>query len=176
MSLRSAAALVLILALAACRNEKPLTTNLNVENKVAMRAVSLFYAGPSSLLVAEQRSVALPQNPAAALPVVLRELMKGSANAGVPSLFPRETMIRGAYLLPDGMAVVDVGGPAFSEGWTTGTHQELMAIQSLVQTVVTNFPEVRRVRILVNGTPSETFAGHIALSQSFGPSPAMVRK
>ena len=176
MSSRFAAALAVILALAACRNEKPLTTNLNVENKVAMRGVSLFYAGPATLLVAEQRSVALPENPAAALPIVLRELIKGSANAGVASLFPNETAIRGAYLLPEGTAVVDMGGPAFSDGWTTGTHQELMAIQSIVQTVVTNFPETRRVRILVNGTPSETFAGHISLGGAFAPVPSMVQK
>ena len=166
-----------VLALAACgKDEQPLAPNLNAENRVATRSVDLFYESPAKLLVAEQRSVALPENPAAALPVVMNELLKGSANTSVPRLLPEDTVIRGAYLLPDGTAVVDLGGPTLTEGWSTGTHQELMAIQSVVQTIVANFPDARRVRLLLNGTPSDTLGGHIWLGQPFVPNASVVTK
>jgi hypothetical protein len=160
---------LLLLAVSGCKKKAALTSNLNVENKVAMRSVNLFFESPEMQLVAERRDVALPENPAGAIPVVMRELLKGSANSAVPRLLPADTELRGAYLLPDGTALVDLGGPTLTEGWPVGSHQELMAVYSVVQTVTANFAEAKRVRLLVNGSPAETLGGHIALSHSLTP-------
>lgn len=167
---------LLLVALAACRREKPLTGNLSAENKVEVRTVELYYESPDMLLVPERRDVALPGNPAGAVPEVLRELLKGSANAAVPRLLPADTVLRAAYLLPEGTVLVDLGGPTLTDGWRTGSHQELMAIYSIVQTVVANFPEARRVRIVVNGTPAETLGGHVSLGRALAPRPALVAR
>lgn len=166
--------LTLVALATACRKPRPLTSNLNVENKVALRTIRLYFESPQMLLSSETRDVQLPENPAGALPAVMRELVKGSANQGVPHLLPADTVVRGAYLLPDGTAFVDLGGPTLTQGWGTGSHEELMAVYSIVQTVVANFPQARRVRLLVNGEPAETLAGHVALDKSLGPRPAMV--
>jgi len=169
------AVLILLLVAGACkRQQQPLSQNLNVENKVAMRTVSLYYESENLLLAPEKRDLPLPENPAGALGLVMRELLKGSADAAVPRLLPADTLIRGAYLLPDGTAFVDLGGPTLTQGWTTGSHQELMAIYSMVQTVTANFPEAKKVRVLVNGEPAETLAGHVSLSRAFSPAPSMV--
>ena len=168
-------ALPLVL-LVACNRQAPLTRNLAVENKVAMRTVSLYYESQDLLLAPEKRDLPLPENPAAALDLVMRELVKGSANTAVPRLLPDDTVVRGAYLLPDGTAFVDLGGPTLSQGWTTGSHQELMAIYSVVQTVTANFPEAKRVRMLVNGEPAETLAGHVSLSRALTPMPSVVAR
>jgi len=125
------------------------------------------------LLVPEHRDVALPENPAAAVPMVVRELLKGSPNAAVPRLFPADAILRAAYLLPDGTVIVDLGGPTLTDGWATGTHQELMAIYSLVQTLIANFAEAKRVRILVNGAPAETLGGHVSLARALTPMPSL---
>ncbi|MGH9420594.1 MAG: hypothetical protein ACRD3J_11510, partial [Thermoanaerobaculia bacterium] len=93
-----------ILATAGGCKKRELTPNLKVENKVEMRQVTLFFEGPEMLLVGETRNVELPENRAGALSEVARELLKGSANAGVPHIFPRDTVVRGAFLLPDGTA------------------------------------------------------------------------
>ena len=176
--MRRAAVLSLaLLALAgACRKKTPpLTPNLAVENKVAVRSVTLFFETPDMLLGTEQRNLALPENPAGALSVVMRELMKGSANAAVPRIFPADSVVRATFLLPDGTAFVDLGGPTLTGGWGTGSHEELMAVYSIVSTVTTNFPEVKRVRILVNGESAETLAGHISLRQALRPMPSLLR-
>jgi hypothetical protein len=168
------AAALMVLA-AGCNNKQPpLTHNLNVENKVAVRPIVVFYEAPTLLLTGEKRSVALPENPAGALSVVVRELMKGSANPSLPPLFPTDTVVRAAFLLPDGTAFVDLGGPTLTQGWGTGTHRELMAIYSVVQTVTTNFAEAKKVRILINDEPAETLAGHISLAHALFPMPALV--
>ena len=165
-----------LLALAgACRKKEPLTPNLAKENKVAVRVVTLFFETPDMLLGQEQRNLALPENPAGALSVVMRELLKGSANAAVPRIFPADSVVRATFLLPDGTAFVDLGGPTLTGGWGTGSHEELMAVYSIVSTVTTNFPEVKRVRILVNGEPAETLAGHISLRQPLKPITSLLR-
>jgi len=167
--------LAILIAAGGCK-KKPLSANLNAENKVAVRPVTLFFEGPELLLVRETRNVALPENPAGALSVVARELIKGSSNAGVPPIFPRDTVVRATFLLPDGTAFVDLGGNTLTQGWGTGSHEELMAIYSVVQTVTTNFPDAKRVRILINDEPAETLAGHVNLSRALLPSPTYVAR
>ncbi len=173
---RAAVILLLIAATGGCSKKKPLSANLKQENKVALRSVNLYFESPELLLVPERRDIELPENPAGAIPVVVRELFKGSANSAVPRLFPEDIVLRGAYLLPDGTVFVDVGGPTITAGWNTGTHQELMAIESLVQTLVANFSQARRVRILVNGSPAETLGGHVSLSRPLGPMASVVAR
>lgn len=161
---------IAILALAgACRRKAPLTANLARENKVAMRPVTLFFERADMLLGGEQRSLALPENPAGAISVVVRELVKSSP------VFPRDSAVRATFLLPDGTAFVDLGGVTLTQGWGTGSHEELMAVYSIVSTVTTNFPEAKRVRILVNGEPVDTLAGHISLRQALTPMPSLVK-
>ena len=169
------AVVVVALAFAACRAKQPqLSSNLNAENKVAVRAVTLYYQGVDMLLRPEPRNVALPENPAAAMPVVVRELFKPPATPQRARAFPPDTTVRAAYLLPDGTAFVDLGGPTLTQGWGTGSHEEMMAVYGVVSTVTANFPEVKRVRILVNGEPAETLAGHVNISRSLAPLSSLV--
>jgi spore germination protein GerM len=165
--------LALVLAAGACR-KKEQPNNLAAENKVANRTVKLYYESPDLLLVAETRNLALPASPAGALSVTMRELFKGSANASVPRPFPPDTVVRAAYLLPDGTAFIDLGGPTLTQGWGTGSHEELMAVYSVVQTVTANFAEAKKVRILVNGEPADTLAGHIDLGHALTPLASVV--
>lgn len=171
---RGTALAIALLAVVACRKRQPLSPNLNLENKVAPRIVLLYYESPELQLVGERRNVALPENPAGALSIVVRELFKGSANPSVPRGFPADTIVRGAYFLPDGTAFVDLGGPTLTQGWGAGSHEELMAVYAVVQTVMTNFPEAKRVRLLVNGEPAETLAGHISLAKPLTPVTGLV--
>jgi spore germination protein GerM len=152
-----------------CKKKTAPPSTINLQNQVAPRVVRLYFESPALLLAAEERSVQLPQSPAGAMPVVVRELTKGAVNPALARSLPADTVIRGAYLLPDGSAFVDLGGVTLTQGWQAGSHEELMAIYSIVQTVTTNFPEAKKVRILVNGTPPETLAGHIALDRPLTP-------
>src|SRR5260370_10763718 len=100
-----------ILSTSACKEKKqPLSPNLNVANKVAMRTVTLYYESPDLLLAPERRDLPLPENPAGALDLVMRELVKGSANTAVPRLLPGDTAVRAGSLLPSLTAFVYLGG------------------------------------------------------------------
>ena len=162
-------ALAIVTVAGACSKKEKPNANLNAQNRVAVRSVRLFYESKGMLLVGEQRNIALPESSAAALPLVVRELMKGPSTPDALRLFPQDTVVRAAYLLPGGTAIIDLGGTTLSNGWGTGSHQELMAAYSLAQTIAANFTEGRRVRVLVNGTQAETLAGHVSLAKSLEP-------
>lgn len=167
-------ALAALLVAVACRRKQETPANLNAANRVAVRLVKLYYESPEMLLIAEPRNVALPESAAAAVPMVVRELMKGPARPPALRLFPADTVVRGVYLLPGGTVIVDLGGTTLSQGWGTGSHQELMAVQSLVHSITANFADARRVRVVINGSPAETLAGHISLSRSLLPLHSLV--
>jgi hypothetical protein len=168
-------ALALLVVAGGCRKKSETPANLNAANKVSMRQMRLYYESPRMLLAAEGRNIALPESPAAAIPVVVRELMKGPATGSqLGRLFPADTVVRATYLLPGGTVIVDLGGTTLTQGWGTGSHQELLSLYSLVQTLTANFADARRVRVLINGTPAETLAGHISLAKSLEPFPGVV--
>lgn len=173
----AALALLAVATLAgACRKkEQPADVKLELANKVSARTIRLYYEAPDLLLAAEPRSVPLPESAAAALPGIIRELVKGSVNPSVPRPLPADTQVRGAYLLADGTAIIDLGGPTLVAGWNAGSHEEMIAIYAIVQTVTENVPEAKRVRLLLNGQPAETLAGHIMIDRSLRPMASLVR-
>jgi spore germination protein GerM len=170
------AALALVLPASSCRKERTAAERLQLANKVTARAVNLYFLSAENLLVPEKRTVPLPEGDAAALTPIMQELLNG---AKVPSLvrsLPADSTVRATFLLEDGTAVIDLGGPTLTEGWNTGSEQEMAAIYSVVQTVVDNVGSAKRVRLLVNGQPAETLAGHIAIDRSLTPLPFLLKR
>ncbi len=71
--------------------------------------------------------------------------------------------VREVYLVDPGLAVMDLNA-AFADGHRSGVLVEELTVASLVQTLSVNIPGILRVRILVDGKPRETLAGHADLS------------
>ena len=76
-------------------------------------------------------------------------------------IFPKHAAIR-SVTVRDGLATVDFDG-SILKGFVGGSTGEEFLIGSIVNTL-TNFPEVKRVRFLVDGTEIETLSGHMDLS------------
>lgn len=173
MKLKAALVAALVLS-GGCRKAAERPQDPTVANRVASREITLFFESADLLLAPEKRTVPLPERESAALATVMRELLKGSANASVPKLFPQDVTVRGVYALPDGTAIVDIGSATAGTTWSPGSHGEMMAIYSVVQTLTSNFKTVQRVRFLVNGELAETFAGHIRLDRPLRAIPTLV--
>ena len=163
------------LLLLACRGEESESPAPNLPEVVStQRTVTLYFESQDLKLSPEQRTLTLPEEDWAAAPLILAELVRGSANSSIPSLFPPDTEVKAVYFLPGGAAVVDLGGATLAQGWNTGSHVELMAVYSVVQTVVSNFEGIEKVRVLVDGQPAATLGGHIAIDRFLRPAPDLV--
>ena len=77
-------------------------------------------------------------------------------------LLPPKIQLRNAFLLPEGLVVLDL---AVDAGLAFGSEEELTIVAALVDTVLQNVADTTRVRILVNGEPAETLGGHVDLTR-----------
>jgi hypothetical protein len=74
--------------------------------------------------------------------------------------------VRDVYLVDPGLAVIDTN-TAFADGHRSGILVEELTVASLVQTLSANIPGITRVKILVDGKPRDTLAGHADLSDFY---------
>jgi spore germination protein GerM len=124
--------------------------------------VKLFFqAADRPGLVMEERTVPFSSDLAMQLKAVVGELVRGSKSGLVASL-PPETKVLDVFVSPRGVAYVDLSKEA-SQG-TSGSHDELLSVYSIVNSLTVNFPAVRRVQILLEDRPTDTLAGHVDLS------------
>jgi spore germination protein GerM len=91
---------------------------------------------------------------------VVTELINGPLGDFSPTL-PETATFRGITLDGD-MLTVDFGRE-LRDGLTGGSTAEALAVYSVVNSLVANFPTVKRVRFLVEGQGVTTLAGHLDL-------------
>jgi hypothetical protein len=127
----------------------------------------LFQAPDRPGLVIEERTVAFSADLPGQIRAVVEELVRGSTGDLVPTLDPA-TKVLDVFLTAGGVAYVDLSKDATS-GHGGGSDEELLAVYSVVDTITSNFPSVRRVQILIDDRPAETLAGHVDLSRPLPP-------
>lgn len=97
---------------------------------------------------------------------LLRALITLYLDKSSPHPLPIGSDIRSVYLVDPGLAVIDINA-AFADGHRSGVLEEELTVASLVQTLSANIPGILKVKILVEGKPRETLAGHVDLSGFF---------
>ncbi len=125
--------------------------------------VTLFFPGSEDgKLRAEERDIAKPSGGNAFLKSLFSELKRGPQRMGLVASLPEKIQLRNAFLLSNGLAVLDL---AVDSGLSFGSDEELTIVAALVDTTLQNVADTNRVRILVNGEPAETLGGHVDLTR-----------
>lgn len=128
--------------------------------------VHLYFGdGQGRYLTAEQRVVDRPADAVAFGRRILSALLEGPKQGATPTL-PRGVGLRALYIIADGTAYVDFVNGSF-DNHPGGVACELLSIYSIVNTLVLNVEEIRRVKILIGGQEAATLAGHVDLSHPF---------
>jgi spore germination protein GerM len=136
--------------------------------------VNLYFADNENVyLRSEQRSVPRPPDPAEFGRVIIESLIKGPRGELVRTI-PEEASLKAFYIAKDGASYADFT-PAIREKHPGGSSSELMTIYSIVNSLVMNIPEIRTVKILIDGQESMTLAGHIDLRFPFKVNTALAR-
>jgi hypothetical protein len=154
---------------------------------IPARNVTLFFesAEGDGTLHPEARDVPAATDDVAFLRAVASGVVEGPRSADLVRPFPDGWTLRGAYLLRDGVAVLDVapprapapvpepGAPAPAAPppvrWQAGSHEEDAAVQALAVTVARNMTGVTRIVLLVAGEPADTLGGHVDLTHPIAP-------
>lgn len=126
--------------------------------------VTLYIADDAAgTLHAQSAQIPLPGGRQQRAEELLRALLRIYQQPGAAHPLAPAADIRSIYLVAPGAAVIDLN-TAFADQHRSGILDEQLTVNSLVETLAANVPGVNRVRILVEGNPRETLAGHADLT------------
>jgi spore germination protein GerM len=136
------------------------------ENQANQRRINVklyFASSNSTSLQAEDRFVPYRDNLHDQAFEVMKELVKGPSGELIPTI-PQGTVARDLFITKDGVAYADFSA-ALSANHTGGSLGEMNTVFSIVDTLTLNFPEIKRVQILIEDQAVETLNGHLDLSR-----------
>lgn len=137
------------------------------------RAVIVYFASADGqTLVPENRDLVC-QSDEDCLRDTIQFLIDGPKGDLVPIL-PEQVELR-AVAVADNQVSVDFSKELVS-AHPGGTQSELLTIYGLADTLAVNFPHLRKVRILVAGSPVATLKGHVDLRQPVNPDFSLVKE
>jgi len=87
---------------------------------------------------------------------------------------PRGVSLRELFITSQGVAYLDLSQELVSNH-PGGSSAEELTVFSLSQTLITNFPAVKTVKILVEGREIQTLAGHLDLTIPYGRAPVYLQ-
>jgi hypothetical protein len=128
------------------------------------REASIYFADPQGdYLMKEVREIDIKGTLTDQARDLIEALISGPRKGGVPTLPPR-TALRGLSIDQHGTARVDFSVELI-RGHPGGSSAEIMTIYSVVNSLVLNFPQIQRVKILIQGKERETLVGHISINE-----------
>ncbi len=127
-----------------------------------------------SSLQAEERGLVLPNAAGQGARKLIEALIEGPESPLIPTI-PAGTKVLSVYTTEDGVAYVDFNR-GIIENHPGGSRSELLTIFSVVNTLAVNIPEIKAVKILIEGHEAQTLAGHIDIRFPLRPNMEMVKQ
>jgi spore germination protein GerM len=125
-------------------------------------ATHFYFADRDNLyLMSEQRVVSHSGDSVDYARSIVEALIKGPQTSLVGTI-AADTELRAVYIIPDGVCYVDLS-QAVGKDHPGGCNSELLTVYSVVNSLILNVPEIKRVKLLIDGKEVETLAGHIDL-------------
>lgn len=130
------------------------------ETAIAAGEALLYFPGRGARLHAERRALAAELVGEARLKLIVELLLSGPENSELTRTLPSHVELRAVTLGADGILFLDLSS---KEGTLRGlgSKSELLAVYSLVDTVLLNEPLAHSVVLLWNGRQQPSLAGHV---------------
>lgn len=123
--------------------------------------VKLYYPDDSGMKLVEVEREIIVDDSVDKYTAAVEALLEEPGEENLTTIFPKNACFR-KVTVEDGLAIVDIDG-SILKGFVGGSTGEEFLVGSIVDTL-TNFPEVQRVKFLVDGQEIETLSGHMDLS------------
>jgi spore germination protein GerM len=120
-----------------------------------------FPSAEGSGLVAEEREIFTTPASGDRIKQIVSDLLSGPTDDRALAAVPPGTRLRQAYVVAGGTAYLDFSSELTRLGG--GSTTELLTVYAIIDSVVANVPEVKKVGLLVEGAPIETLNGHMDL-------------
>jgi len=128
--------------------------------------VNLYFADPhSDYLVAEKRKIENAFSQKQKISKTIEVLIKGPKGKLIQTI-PPTTIVKNVRIDNNYVVWIDFSHH-LSNDHPGGSSSEIMTVYSIVNTVLLNFKEAKKVRLLIDGMEIKTLAGHIDCSEPF---------
>jgi spore germination protein GerM len=142
---------------------------------VERKKVLLYFSdSESEYLIGEKREILKKKEVKEEAKEIIVELIKGPKGKLIPTL-PSRAKLLSLQINDAGVAKVSFN-PALSKDHPGGSSAEMMTVYSIVNSLALNFPQIKRVQILIDGKPIETITGHLSLRQPVPPKPDLIKR
>ena len=139
------------------------------------KVVTLFFSEEEGeYLVEEKREILKTGKVEDEAKETIVELIKGPRGKLIPAL-PPHTRLLTLQIDQNGVAKVNFDR-TLSKEHPGGSSAEMLTLYSIVNSLTLNFPQIKRVQILIEGKSVESIAGHISLKQPVSFNPSIVKK
>jgi len=146
---------------AASDTQKPSASSGSKQEKPKTLKIEVYYPNEDGTkLVGVSREIEVTSQKSQYTAAVEMQ-MRAPKEKGLVDIFPKSAKLR-SVTLQGSTAVVDLDGSTVRT-FVGGSTGEEMLVGSVVNTL-TNFPEIKDVRFLIDGNEVETFAGHMDLT------------
>ena len=127
---------------------------------------TLFFSETNErFLTMEKRWLAKEMNDEEQAKELVKALIEGS-KSGKVATFPANAELQGIRIRDNGTADVNFA-KSLIKNHPGGSASEMSTIYSLTDTLITNIPAIKRVKILVEGKEISSIKGHISTKQAF---------
>ncbi|HSB05131.1 MAG TPA: GerMN domain-containing protein [Thermodesulfobacteriota bacterium] len=139
------------------------------------KEVTLYFSDrEAEYLIGEKREIKKKEAVEDEAGELIQELIKGPKGRLLPTL-PSRTKLLSLHLDEKGMAKVNFS-KALSKDHPGGSSAEMVTVYSVVNSLVLNFPKIKRVQFLVEGREIDTITGHLSISKPVSPRADLIKK
>lgn len=139
--------------------------NVTVEGPETFRVTLYFQNDQGNGWITESRNIIHTGSVTSRAKQALAELGKGPRRGG-NAVLPKKARLLGLVLDHEGTAYVNFS-VSMRNARGGGSGSELFSVYSIVRTLTANFPEISKVRILLDGQEVDSLGGHIFLGSGF---------
>jgi hypothetical protein len=144
----------------------PATGKQTAAKKRDKQEVTLFFSDANErFLVPEKRFIPKESEPESQAREMILALIAGS-KTGLVNTFPEKAELQGVSR--EGEDILSVNfRESLAANHPGGSTSEMATVYSLTNTLTTNLPTIKRIRILIGGKERESLKGHIGLRNPF---------
>lgn len=128
--------------------------------------VTLYFSDTNErFLFPEKRYIPKEKNPEGQAKEIIKALVEGS-KTGLVNTFPVKTDVISVKIGSNQMVQVSFG-QNLAANHPGGSASEMATIYSLTNTLIANIPEIKKIKILIEGKEQESLKGHIDIRNPF---------
>ncbi|MEN6422914.1 MAG: GerMN domain-containing protein [Smithella sp.] len=142
--------------------------DMDAMKKKEKQIAKIYFSDQQELFLrSEKRYVIKEKDSALQAMEIAKALLDGSKN-GLVDTFPKNVTVKDVEVTKDGVALVSFS-KNLVKSYEGGSASEMATIYSLTNSITQNIPDIKKVKILIEGKEMPSIKGHISTRKAFSP-------